>query len=254
MNPTLLSYCTCLFNRGDQLQATWQNNVLRIQADPRLEWCIYDWGSSDGIFEWVMERLPKLTKRIRWCQSDRMNQPWHISLGKNGAHFMANGKILMNIDADNFIMPKSNDMICGYIPRKLDLVHLCNDLDNHQGTYGRIALKREIFYELGGYDEALPAAGCQDVDLVERTRAKGYRVARILREGGLAIQHGDESRLKYITQDPSIVMWDFYRTSREQSAKNIAEGRLIANGSEIVHEWDAHLKNNCRFYQGGVEC
>lgn len=252
MNPRL-SFCTALYNRTSIFREVFAPNARWVQADPGLEWCIYDWGSTDGLFEMMQAELPRLTRRIVYARC-RTVSPWHVSQAKNAAHLMASGEILMNLDGDNFIAGRTANLICGYIPKKADVLHLCSNRDDHRGTCGRIALSRDVFTALGCYDESLPRAGCQDVDLLARARHIGYRVVWTGREGGTAVQHDDEVRLKHITSDPQTSMWDFYRVGRELSAANISAGRLVANEPGVAAWWKNHLCVHCTFYCGAVDC
>lgn len=249
VNTPRLSFCTCIFNRASQLKATWDQNYEQIQAYPDTEWCIFDCGSWDGIYEFIRAKLPTISHRVRYCHANQ-KMVWHTSVAKNGAHFMSSGRILMNLDADNFLVKNTRDMILSYIPRKFDVFHLCYDELYHRGTYGRVAISREAFYKVRGYDEAIPPVGTQDVDLMERAKGFGYRKGCTRTEGGDAIQHGDEMRIAHLPDNRPAEDW--YTLGRAVMAQNLANKKFIANDPGIIERWEQFLREECTTYQGGM--
>ena len=111
-------------------------------------------------------------------------------------------------------------------------LHQCSD-DGFDGSFGRISIKRNDFLSIGGYNESLAPAGYQDLDLINRLMAKGYRrievkdskynrAIRNTKEEGIAFTHS------------SFKTWhemDEYNAKISQS--NILAGKLIANGGSF---------------------
>jgi hypothetical protein len=247
MTPPRLSFCTCIFNRASQLKQTWENNLAYVQAYQDSEWNIFDCGSSDGIYEFLMEKMPNITHRVRYCRSNKV-MVWHTSVAKNGAHFMSNGRILMNLDADNYLVKNTREMILSYIPKKFDVFHLCYDELYHRGTYGRVAISREAFYAVRGYDENMPPVGTQDVDLMERAKGFGYRKGYTRTEGGDAIQHGDEIRIAFLPDKRPAEEW--YTAGRAAMAENLAQKKWVANNPDTIEHWERFIRDDCTIWTG----
>lgn len=246
-NTPRVSFCTCIFNRASQLKATWDQNYALIKAYPDMEWNIFDCGSWDGVYEFIQSKLPAISHRVRYCRANE-RMVWHTSVAKNGAHFMSTGRILMNLDADNFLVKNTREMILNYIPRKFDVFHLCYDELYHRGTYGRVAISREAFYAVRGYDEAMPPVGTQDVDLMERAKGFGYRKGCTRTEGGDAIQHGDELRIAHLPDNRPAEEW--YTAGRLYMAQNLAEKKWVANDPCMIERWERFLREECTLFLG----
>ena len=65
--------------------------------------------------------------------------------------------------------------------------------------YGRIALEKDTFSILSGYNERLRGWGVDDIDLLRRARALKCRIKSVNLDSsfGSAIKHSDEERVAY---------------------------------------------------------
>lgn len=102
---------------------------------------------------------------------------WNSPRAKNLAHRISSGNYLFNLDADNFVSGFDIEHICQAATVKLPCWQYSKILDD--GSYGRIGIPREIFFNLGGYDEGMLAMGGQDFDLMHRFSALNIKVLHL---------------------------------------------------------------------------
>jgi hypothetical protein len=173
----------------------------------------------------MIRQLPILPPRVVYARtlSDR---PWHVAFAKNSAHRLASGNVLVNLDCDNFIA-NALDVIRFHFARDIHALHLWSGTYG-DGTCGRIAINREVFYRLGGYDESFHPMGHQDLDLLKRARAQGMRVLHVPSSSDVTVKHDRAESMKYCSGSAE----DWKKLNQENiaaSAFNIANNRLIAN-------------------------
>lgn len=229
-NPKL-SFCTTCRNRTQYLRQTILHNInSRIQG---VDFILVNYGSTDDLDDFVLTELKEhlqsgILKYYRYPSAG----PWHSCKAKNISHALADGDILFNLDCDNFISPilckelleyfESGDVVVFNadtpgIPVVVNGVKYDTD-----GTGGRIAISREDFRKLGGYDESFEPMGYQDNDLLKRCEMLGKRVIR-LRQHAKAIQH--PKGLGAVKPEDWPAMNERNKIRSEQ---NIANNRIIA--------------------------
>ena len=171
-----ISFCTTCHNRLWQLKQTLASNLAALGSD--MELVLIDYASTDGLSEWIwahFENHIQDGRLIYFSLSHTVS--WHVCKAKNLAHRLATRRYVFNRDADNFVTAE-------------DLIHIrraaAQEMPAHQwtdewqdGSFGRIGLPRDLFMELGGYDEGLlPMAG-QDIDLIRRIHGLDKRIWRL---------------------------------------------------------------------------
>jgi hypothetical protein len=147
-------------------------------------------------------------------------------VAKNIAHRLASGAVLMNLDADQWVLDAA-DMIRWHLDHGVELLHLWNRVDG-EGTYGKIAITHKLFYRLGGYDESFYPMACQDEDLLRRGEAAGATSAREPCARHWAIRNTKVESIEHCRVG-SLTWQDLDRLNWERSRANIAEGSLTAN-------------------------
>jgi len=223
-----ISFCTTCCNRTSYLQEVFAENAQIIERDPALEWVIVNFGSRDGLDEFMMNRLEQINPRILYAR-DAHPKAWHLSIAKNLAHRLGAGDILVNLDCDNLIADAVN-RIKIIFRCKVDMLHMWSGTVG-DGTCGRIAVRTPTFFRLGGYDESFYPMGYQDWDLLARAHASGFSVFR-----------GGSSNMRYAIPNTKIqsiencqisgLSWtDYNEKNRQKSDANIKCGRLTANQS-----------------------
>ncbi len=219
----MISYYTWIVNRHDQFARALPISLKHADAD--CEFVILDLGSTDGLEDFV-RGLQMHDERVRYYQEPRCEL--HFARLYNRVADLCCGKILVSLDADNYLGPE----FCNYARKWCtDKSFLwASDFDTRSGTYGRIGLTAKSFWALGGYDEGLKPVGYQDVDLVKRARAFGLRCRHcsdLAVVGGAFANHQSAT---IVNMDCTLDDYASYQKYNfDRSHTNIAAGRLVAN-------------------------
>ena len=159
-----ISLCTATKNRLWQLKQTLPVNLANLIDGVEIN--IVDFCSNDGTSEWIMSNFIKDINngRLRLFQIKEEIE-WNASKAKNLSHCLATSSYLFNLDCDNFFLFEDYEAILPHI-KKFNIHQW--DRKWNSGTYGRIGIKKETFFQLGGYDEKMKPMGGQDTDLLLR--------------------------------------------------------------------------------------
>ena len=183
--------------RLHHLQRTIIPNLLNAED---CEFVIVNYNSNDGLHEWVGQNLRSWIDRgiVKYY---RTKEPkfFFAAHAKNIAHRQATGDILCNIDADNFIIEGYKEFLLDvFKQKKCMVVSPSLDIFGNPGCCGKIAVLREHFYSVNGYDEDLTFGWCwEDTNL--HYRAKHLNdLTSILTETKFCktIKHYNEERYK----------------------------------------------------------
>lgn len=244
-NPGIqISFCTTCCGRTNQLKQTFAANATIVAGDVSLEWIIVNYGSKDDLHAFMMAQLPQLPARIVYAQ-ELSGNPWHASVAKNTAHRLGSGQILMNLDCDNYI-GSAAEILKNYFDNGCQALHLWSGV-NRDGTGGRIALSRDLFYKVGGYDETFLPMGYQDYDLLARASASGAAILEARCAPGMALQNDKVASIRNC-KVTGLAWEDFDRLNRERSRANLAAGlwsgekrnhrgeikAILCNGTQIT--------------------
>jgi len=189
--PTI-SFCVTSRNRLWQLQQTLAGNLDALGAGHEVT--LVDYGSSDGLSAWVWSRFGEAIGQGRLVFFEVTNEVhWSSPRAKNLAHRLARGRYLFNLDADNRIAPPDVALIEQAAAQGVPVHQWAGNWTD--GSFGRIGLPRDLYHELGGYDEALlPMAG-QDLDLLRRIHASGRSIVRLAPPVIPAVQNTFEHKM-----------------------------------------------------------
>lgn len=218
-----ISLCTWVRDWPPIRQALPQNLALIAGRDAEI--CVTDLGSRDGTVSWL-RRIARRNPQLR--VSSRRLEHLHFARAYNLAFARATGEIVVCLDADNIIGPEYLDHVHAAIaadPKAF--VHAWQGKDWLDGCVGRMAMHRDVFQALGGYDEALGPCGAQDLDLKDRAIAWGCKLVWINDPAivGTAIRNDDVDKMRYIDGK----YHDINTANTQRSQANIAAGRLVAN-------------------------
>jgi len=154
-----ISFCTTCMNRLHHLVNTLPSN-LQVASSINSEIVLLDYGSTDGLAEWVWNSWGQLQSfvqsgRFRFIRTDEPKYFW-AAHAKNVTHRAATGDILCNLDADNYLVPGYPEFLYNSFSedRKIIVPSSPKDPDGNNGTCGKIAVTKESFYSVNGYDES----------------------------------------------------------------------------------------------------
>jgi hypothetical protein len=206
-----LSLCTTCMGRANHLKQTLPRNLADSVdwARPEaVEFVVLDYSSPDDLADWITtdRRLrPYLDAGIlKFARSEGQTHFRH-SHAKNMAHALATGDYVCNVDADNFVGFGFTEYLRAVFTRRPNAIVTSNRVDRrlnvgiYKGCMGRVALAKDRFEMLGGYDESDRFKGWsgEDSDLVIRAirtfmRPVVLRDRRFLR----VVQHSDLERIR----------------------------------------------------------
>ena len=230
-----LSFCIHIKNRIDQLKQTLQKNLddNRKNQDS-IEFVLTDMGSSDFASEWIISNFEEDLLSGYLKLNKVFDFPfWHASICKNTAHYHGEGDILVNLDCDNFTGENGGEVLIDiFEDEKIVAVHQFCESDWLDGSYGRISIRKEIFHELGGYDESFLNMGFQDTDLVKRIKVN-YPDGVFINTDSRYNQAIANDKNKSIENTPPEIKAKGFSwmesKNKELSKKNIESGLIVAN-------------------------
>jgi hypothetical protein len=225
-----ISFCTTCMNRFFHLRKTIIRNIEDTQEYPGAEFVLINYNSQDGLHAWAEKHLRK------YIESGILNyyytpEPkfFHASKAKNLAHKAARSQIVCNVDGDNFT-GKNFAHYINYMVNRHGMDALLHFRKKpYWGTEGRIALAKEKFLALGGYDENLLPTGHEDHDLLNRAKAYGMPYHNIEIENFLRYLSNTTKEKSMNFEDEHAYYYDYESGNRKTSDENIANNRLIAN-------------------------
>ena len=186
-----ISFCTTCRNRLWQIKQTLGHN-LETMADAH-EIVLVDYGSSDGLSEWVWAHFKPFIESKKLVFFEVKNEVrWNVSRAKNLAHRLSSGSYVFNLDADNFVAPKD----LAYLEKVRQAQVSCWQWSGSMidGSYGRIGSPKAVFDDIGGYDETLLAMGAQDYDLLKRL-SQVHKLIRLPAPTLEAVQNNDAQKM-----------------------------------------------------------
>lgn len=219
-----LSYCTTCHKRFWQLEKVLEHNIKAVQNDPRIEWVILDYGSNESAAEKIKERVKNI-ERVRFLQTEEMKY-FSAPHAKNMVHCLAKGDILFNLDADNFIEKTNTTRILKLFSNQPNsIVHNWTG-SYFDGTYGRLAIKKEHFHLLRGYDESLEGMFFQDSDLITRSKNLGLTYHHLFYlDQRKPIENSEDEKTSYLQHD----RFEIHSKNREIFRNNLRQGMVSAN-------------------------
>ena len=259
--PLKISYCTTCKGRLHHLKQTLPANLAAEKDNPNVEFVVLDYDSPDGLGEWIKENFQAeiASGRLRYARLD--NEPhFKMAHAKNMAHRLATGDVLCSVDADNFIVPNfsrwlsdlfaknSNSIVgCGVITMTDDLCHkakrLCGAKPKQlEGMGGRIAISRDAFERLHGYDEHYSAWGGDDLDFMTRAIKAGFE--RVNLEDpymGSVIHHDNSRRVEHLSEDDRSL--SLKRLSRGRLANSLTHYQRILSPVSVIANPNGHVGN-----------
>lgn len=187
--PPRISFTTGCKNRLTHLQQTLPRN---LEDNPNAEFILVDYNCQQGTGQWVKDKLMNYIylKRLVYLFVPKAGEYSH-SIVKNIGARHASGDVICHIDGDNFAGPCTSYLEKVFEENPNSLVFQ----DKNRSASGRIAISRNNFYKIHGYDEKMTGWGAEDIDF--RQRALGISGMRIVEMPEVfinVIDHSDEFR------------------------------------------------------------
>ncbi len=211
-----------------------------------IEFVLVDFGSTDGLHDWVITNFQDDLKAnyLRYYYTDELPF-WHCSIAKNTSHKLAKNDILINLDCDNYTGYNGGRFVIRYWlkhPEKIVLHQFDGDL--YGGSYGRIAVDRDSFRQVGGYDESFEPASVHDRDLINRLVGSGLKYINLPDERyNRAIRNGKEETIAYTGS--GLNYFEMLRRNNAISQKNLEVGNWTVNNGkwgiqEKLYDWNGN--------------
>ena len=234
----MISFCTVVLNRSEDLQETLR---LNMGANPDAEFVVLDYGSTDYVLRWVGHELHRLPP-VRRFAVYRLKEArgFNSAHSKNTVHRLATGDVLVNLDADNY----TGEDYCEALRntarvRGHDFDHVNegepffivpkNRLRTDElfaGAGGRIVVTRAAFDLVRGYDESLEGYGYDDTEFAARLRNAGVHMLEIDRPESLRHIHtSEEKRHAHFTTDHSVQ----FNNNRDAYMRCVVHQTKVAN-------------------------
>ena len=226
-----ISFCITCKNRLHHLKQTLPQNIANNThpdgSGPVVQFVVVDYDSDqDGLEQFMKDNYSDqinsgLIKYVKLAQAAKFDMPH----AKNVAHRMADGDILCNLDADNVTAPN----FAAWLKHTIDAfashdINLCirpnvrlsavKKLAGGEvtGVNGRIAVKREFFEAVHGYDETMKTTRSEDADFVARLEAIGVHPRFLdLDKYGKVVQHDDVERSANMSDEHKAALDEMFR-------------------------------------------
>jgi hypothetical protein len=221
-----LSFCISHKNRFDFLKQTLKQNLDDNRTDSSVvEFVLVDFGSDEDVAGWLTANFKDdlVTGYLRIFQAEGLTD-WHASIAKNTVHMEARGAIWVNLDCDNYTGERGGKhIIDAFEQAETSLIYWQYSKRKLDGTFGRIGMTRDVFEQLGGYDEAFLPMGYQDGDLKDRAIALG---CQLIHDRNPQFNQAIKNE-KFV---PKEMSWKLMNEHNEQLSRDkIKTGQLVAN-------------------------
>ncbi len=230
-----ISFCTTCMNRAKHLKETLPRNIRdNLDSTVDVEFVVLNYNSGDDLHEWITsdpEMVSYMEAGILRYGKTAEPEYFHMAHAKNMVHRMAEGDIVCNVDADNFTGKNFADFLGAVFADDLNIVvnpsHKLFNLPGMEegGYYGRVAISRDNFMTLHGYDEKLRGWGGDDVDIMQRAKGYGLKHMRITDPRFIhIIAHSNESRVENMADgDEQEEMLQYVESVKSQKSSIITK-------------------------------
>lgn len=176
-----ISFCTACRNRLQHLKLTLPRNIEDSMDDPGVIFVILDYGSTDGLREWIEQNFCNHLEsgKLEYYHFGHATF-FHRTHSRNLAFKIARTEIVCNIDADNYIGNGFARFVAEQFSSKPNIFLTTIDFYRTQKKYyvpgdvlGRLCVKKTDFLAVGGFDERMADYGFEDYDLTNRLEMSG---------------------------------------------------------------------------------
>lgn len=182
-------------NRLSHLQETLPKNIHDNYLLGDVEFVLLDYNSSDGLESWVNNDMKKYID-LGILSYYKTFEPNHYlrSHSRNVVFRLANGNIVCNLDADNFLGSGFAQEMINEFEKEANIFYTSDLLSTD--AFGRVVMLKNDFLAIRGYNEALRGYGHEDADLFSRLEKNGLRHLYYENEKyNIAIKHSKFERI-----------------------------------------------------------
>lgn len=190
-----ISFCITCMNRLEHLQKTLEKNILDNFLVNDVEFVVLDYNSHDGLEEWMSQCMMKYIE-MGILVYYKTTEPTHYlrSHSRNMVFRLAEGKIVCNLDADNYLGEGFAEFMLKEFQDKKNIFYISTF--HKRDVFGRICLNKKDFVAVKGYNEALVGYGLEDAELFDRLLNKRLEQQIFFqKEFYGAVTHSDEDRI-----------------------------------------------------------
>src|SRR3972149_9511236 len=233
IKPKTVSLCTSCKGRLHHVYHTLPKN-LENNTHSGTTFVLLNYNSPDDLDGWVQKTMTKHIQSGKLLYfKEFFSEEFLRCHARNMSFKLAPGAIVCNVDADNYTGKNFDLHLLSLLDKgKTFATPIRRDIHDDKQEWidscGRLAFLKKDFVELGGYDENLNIGwGGEDLDLVDRALAMDF-IRKDIDPTYLKdfIVHTNEDRYQHHKIKDCMFT---NKTQMQMSAKNLAEGRFIAN-------------------------
>lgn len=173
-----ISFCTTCCNRTWQLKQTLPHNLPIIEKN-YMQMCLVNYNSDDDLNEYIKNYDDYVNRGILKYQYTTEPQKFDMAKAKHMSHILGDGEYLYNLDADSFITQEEIDYINSI--HDLEAYHnFVREIGNKKRleSHGRIMIRKDIYYKIGGYDCRMIGMCFEDEDMLNKLNLQKYNIHR----------------------------------------------------------------------------
>ena len=164
-----ISFCTVSMNRAEHIKQTLPENIRDNYIPGKTEFILLDYNSNDDLSDWINQNMQEYIKSgaLKFYKTF-IPQSFHRSHSRNLNLRLGTGDLLCNVDADNFLGHGFASYLLDVFNGNPNVIIRGSGIPNLD-TLGRICIRKDDFFKVGGYDEYMDGYGAEDDDIVFRT-------------------------------------------------------------------------------------
>jgi glycosyltransferase involved in cell wall biosynthesis len=202
---------------------------------------VVDYDCPDRTAAWVTAEHPGAS-----VAEVRPRPHFNLSEARNAGAATASGDLLFFIDADILVQPGLLNWIAQHWREGLYL-RVEEPPRTGQGRSdrqynGTVAVPRNAFEQIGGYDTAFHNWGSEDGDLYERLREAGHQCVRMPSRYFSSIPHDDDARVRFVPVKDLRTAEAVSRAYRRAKAQLARMGVTLDEATR--QDLTAHIESN----------
>jgi glycosyltransferase involved in cell wall biosynthesis len=167
-----ISICIPCMNRTDDLKRTLIRSIEANKGYPNFEVILLNYNSSDDLHKYIQSNKMRYYLKLGIVKYYITRTPkfYNPTYAKNLAASLSSGSILVHANCDS-IIPVG---FCDYTNSYLSSTQKSFLLSDDACSCGKIAIKKDDFLSIGGYDEELSDYGYTNESLIKKLKYSGY--------------------------------------------------------------------------------